>query len=88
MAKVINIHSYSRSGDSAVVISWHFGHRDAKCQRAPVSEMLFDAISECPHLNVEEVDDGAVPTVPQIVEPQESNGVTLTIPIPVMATQR
>ncbi|XP_058243389.1 cyclic nucleotide-gated cation channel beta-3 isoform X1 [Hemibagrus wyckioides] len=50
-------------------------------------EPLQEECGECPHLNVEEVDDGSVPTVPQIVEPQESNGVTLTIPIPVMATQ-
>lgn len=50
--------------------------------------MFFDAISECPHVNIEEFDDGFVPTVPQIVEPQESNGVTLTVPVPVMATQR
>lgn len=62
--------------------------RDAKCQRAPVSEMFFDAISECPHVNIEEVNDGSIPTVPQILEPQESNGVTLTVPVPVMATQR
>lgn len=51
-------------------------------------EMFFDAISECPHVNVEEVDDGSIPTAPQIVEPSESNGVTLTVPVPVIAIQR
>lgn len=50
--------------------------------------MYFDAISECPHLDVEEVDAGPIPTVPQIIEPQESDDVTLTIPVPVLATQR
>lgn len=53
----------------------------------PVSEMFSDAISECPHVNVEEVDDRSIPTVPQIVEPEESNGVTLTVPVPLMAIQ-
>ncbi|KAK2848287.1 hypothetical protein Q7C36_009969 [Tachysurus vachellii] len=51
------------------------------------NEALKEECGECPHLNVEEVDDGSIPTVPQIVEPQESNGGTLTIPIPVMANQ-
>lgn len=61
---------------------------NAKYQRAPVSEMFFGAISECPHVNIEEVHDGSIPTVPQILEPQESNGVTLTVPVPAMASQR
>lgn len=50
--------------------------------------LFSDAISECPHVSVEEVDDGSIPTVPQIVEPPESNGVTLTVPVPVIAIQR
>ncbi|TST73090.1 Cyclic nucleotide-gated cation channel beta-1 [Bagarius yarrelli] len=50
--------------------------------------LYFYAILECPHLNIEEVGDGSVSTVPRIVEPKESNGVSLTIPLPEIATQR
>ncbi|XP_046721282.1 cyclic nucleotide-gated cation channel beta-1 isoform X2 [Silurus meridionalis] len=48
---------------------------------------LKEECGECPHVNVEEVEDASIPTVPQIVEPQESNAVTLTVPVPVMAIQ-
>ncbi|XP_053534209.1 cyclic nucleotide-gated cation channel beta-1 [Ictalurus punctatus] len=51
-------------------------------------EAFQEECGECPHVSVEEVDDGSIPIVPQIVEPQESNGVSLTVPVPVMATQR
>ncbi|KAM9480708.1 uncharacterized protein cngb1a [Clarias gariepinus] len=51
-------------------------------------ETLKEERDECPHVNVEEVEDGSISTVPQIVEPQELNSVTLTVPITVLATHR
>lgn len=81
MAKIVNIYSDPRSYSS-------FDHSDTKCHKALLSEIFFDAISECPHVNVEEVEDGSISTVPQIVEPQELNSVTLTVPITVLATHR
>ncbi|XP_017563507.1 cyclic nucleotide-gated cation channel beta-3 isoform X3 [Pygocentrus nattereri] len=40
-----------------------------------------EGCGEFPHVNIEEVDGGGASAVPQIVEPQESDGSNLTVPV-------